>query len=35
MKEFRLLTISAPSPYERGMQYGQQAQKELEICPLY
>ena len=32
MKEFRLLTISAPSPYERGIQYGQQAQKEIAHC---
>ena len=32
MKEFRLLTISAPSPYERGVQYGQQAEREIDLC---
>ena len=32
MKESRLLTISAPTPYERGLQYGQQAKKESPLC---
>ena len=32
MKEIRLLTISAPTPYERGLQYGQQAKKEIPLC---
>lgn len=32
MKEFRLITISAPSPFARGVQYGQQASKEIQLC---
>lgn len=32
MKEFRLITISAPTPYERGTQYGQQARNEIGLC---
>lgn len=32
MKEFRLLTISAPTPRERGIQYGTQAKEEIALC---
>lgn len=32
MKEFRLITISAANPYERGLQYGEQAKEEISLC---
>ncbi len=32
MKEFRLIHISAPTPRERGIQYGSQAKEEIQVC---
>lgn len=32
MKEFRLIHISAPTPRERGLQYGRLAEREIKLC---
>lgn len=32
MKEFRLIKISADTPFQRGMQYGEQAVSEIHTC---
>lgn len=32
MKEFRLIHISADTPHQRGVQYGQQAREEIQVC---
>lgn len=32
MKEFRMIHISAATPFERGMQYGRQAKDEINTC---
>lgn len=32
MRKFKEITVEAAAPYERGVQYGQQAKKEISLC---